>query len=215
MMAIKEGFNAIFGVNYDDFMLLDLPNLPSFNAKQMVPEGMCKSLLYMDPLMGLFDQALKKKGHIPYAEYATKIRDASMRVKEFGYIFDELATLCDVLEIKAELGIKTRKAYKEKDKAGLERLLGDYEQLKDLLKDLHGKLYRVWHNENKTNGWEIQDARLGGLIQRMGTCVMRIRSYLDGEIAILEELEEELLPVGDDTLISLNWYARLISRSLL
>ena len=47
---------------------------------------------------------------------------------------------------------------------------------------------------NKTYGFEIQDARLGGLMQRVKSCRERLLAFCDGEIDGIEELSEAVLP---------------------
>lgn len=53
----------------------------------------------------------------------------------------------------------------------------------------------LWYQENKPNGFEVQDARLGGLIQRLKNCREQLLQYVDGRLESLPELEEEPLPV--------------------
>ena len=62
----------------------------------------------------------------------------------------------------------------------------------------------------KPQGWEIQDARLGGLIQRINTCQLRLKAYLSGKLERLEEMEEDILPHK-----GFNNYTSLISSSLM
>ena len=71
------------------------------------------------------------------------------------------------------------------------------------------------HKENKPFGWEIQDARLGGLMQRLKTCHNRLIAYLRGDLERIEELEEEILPWSGSEYIHRNNYAGIISRSIL
>ena len=122
--------------------------------------------------------------------------------------------ILSILLEKAELGVKTRKAYKANDKQSLECLINDYQELVKRLENFHELFYNLWHKENKPQGWEIQDARLGGLMQRIKTCAKRLRAYLEGEIDALEELEETILPLWNGSLWGNN-YASLISRSLI
>lgn len=52
--------------------------------------------------------------------------------------------------------------------------------------------------ENKPNGFEVQDIRLGGLVQRMEHCKNRLEKFLCGELVSIPELEEELIePFGN------------------
>ena len=213
--SIAKGFYDLFGVNYADFMLLDLPNMDNFEDKQLQPAIYCKPLLYADPFMGNFDKSLEAREKIPYDEYAKAIKDAAGRAKEFRYIFDELATLCEVVDRKAYLGVRTRKAYENGDKAALKAVAEDCLKTKALLEKFHSQFYTLWHNENKSNGWEIQDARLGGVMRRLETCAYRLNTYIAGEIDRIEELEEPILPFKDSTYIGGNDYKSLISKSLL
>ena len=45
--------------------------------------------------------------------------------------------------------------------------------------------------ENKAFGLEVQEQRFGGMMYRMETCENRLRDYLDGKIARIEELDAE------------------------
>jgi hypothetical protein len=88
----------------------------------------------------------------------------------------------------------------------------DLTELEKRLTLFHEKFYTMWHKENKTFGWEIQDARIGGLIQRAKTCKRRIEDYLSGRLENIEELEVELLAITKDKIYGNN-YSRLISTS--
>ena len=53
-----------------------------------------------------------------------------------------------------------------------------------------------WHWINKPFGWEVQDIRLGGVKQRLITTSERLQQYIDGEVDVLEELEQPDLPLA-------------------
>ncbi|MBQ8394804.1 MAG: beta-N-acetylhexosaminidase [Clostridia bacterium] len=212
---IEKGFYELFGVEYADFMLLDLPNMHGFDDPQTEPLCFAKAFLFMDPFMGIFDSTVKDCYRVPYSEYAKKLREGAERAKDFRYIFDELATLCETLAIKTDLGVRTRSAYEKGDKEGLKELVKDYGRVKALVEKFHEAFYVLWHKENKSNGWEIQDARIGGLIRRLDTCARRLNDYIDGKITGIEELEEELLQAGDGKHVSCNRYLSMISRSVM
>ena len=50
-----------------------------------------------------------------------------------------------------------------------------------------------WYKENKGIGFEVQDARIGGLKQRVLHCKEMLMNYESGVIDRIDELEEELL----------------------
>ena len=213
MEKIQKGFYDTFGVEFSDFMLLDLPNLQDFDAKQMSPEGLCKPFMFMDPFLGIYDKTIENRAKIAYDEYAKTLREAAGRAKEFRYIFDELATLCEVLEVKTYLGVRTRQAYVKGDKAALKEIVKDYIKTKELVEKFHKEFYMLWHKENKSHGWEVQDARIGGVIRRLATCAYRLQTYIDGEIDTIEELDEQILVAGDGKYVGCNAYSHLVSRS--
>ena len=209
---IKKDFEKLFGLTADDMMLLDLPNMYSFEDEG-VQQNPCKCVLYADPFMGFMDTAVEYRGKIPYAAYAEKLAAAVSRVGEFGYIFDALAKLCSVMDIKYDLSLRTRKAYKAGDKKTLATIVADFAEAEKRLVIFHDAFYTLWHKENKPQGWEVQDARLGGLMQRLATCRKRLQAYLAGELDKIDELEEEILPHGNGQNLQHNFYCGAISMS--
>ena len=115
MEKIKSGFKALFGISYDDFTLLDLPNdtgKEDWNGTGW-PENPCRCLFYQDPFQGVYDwDYCHRQNYIPYGEYAEKLRAAKETAGEYAYLFTYMAELCSFLEIKARLGIRTRNWYR-------------------------------------------------------------------------------------------------------
>ena len=50
-----------------------------------------------------------------------------------------------------------------------------------------------WYRENKPNGFEVQDIRIGGLRLRIQHCKERLEAFAEGRIESLSELEEPIL----------------------
>ncbi len=210
--VIAQSFTQLFGYRWNDFMLLDLPNHSSVVTIQQDMENPCKSLLYNDYFLGILDPALEQEGHIPYEEFAEQLHKTAPKMGQYGYLFDCLGKLCDVLAVKAELGIKTRKAYQKKDKKELSALAEQYAQLPALLESFTEAFRALWLRENKPYGLEVHEARLGGLILRTRACESRIRQFVAGELPQIEELEENLLQYGEQKLQMAN-YRSLVSVS--
>ena len=82
----------------------------------------------------------------------------------------------------------------------------EYTQAIEKIKVFHRNYQIWWMSENKPQGFEMQDIRLGGLIQRLESCRERILAYCRGELHRIEELEE--LVLSDD--IGCSW-ARIIT----
>jgi hypothetical protein len=207
---IANGFKKMFGVSYEDFSLFDLPNRP-YETNEPWSAG--KTLLYTDPFMGWLDKNISNSPVFTYGENAERLEEAVIRAKEYGYIFDCMSKLCKVLDIKAELGIRVRKAYNDNDRMALENIVTELTVLYERLEEFHQSFYILWHKENKPQGFEIHDARIGGLMRRVITCKQRLKSYLMKKIEKIEELEEEILEYFDGKKLGHNVYMQLISMS--
>ena len=188
--VIKTGFEELTGENYDKFFDLDLLNL----IGEQIGEGgnLCKYALYSDPFNGFLDSAIPDGANAQYEEIARKLRKNSKSGK-YAYIFDCIAKLCDVLSRKAELGVLTRKAYQEKDRDALKKLVLTYKVTECNLEIFYKAFKKAWFTDNKPCGFDVHDVRLGALKQRVKSCRERLEGYLSGEIENIPELEEELL----------------------
>lgn len=191
--AIKAGFKAKFGVSFDDFMLLDLPDTPT--ASPVPPQWPTgpndpeKYMLYTDCFMGKFDGTVCPGDGESYAACAKKLAALSP-IPSFDYLFRSAEALCDVMAIKMELGVRTRAAYQEGRTA---EMLPDYRALLEKLERFYSVYRTQWLKENKPQGFEIQDIRLGGLIRRVKHCIWRLEEYAAGRLETIEELEEPVL----------------------
>ena len=190
---IKREFYEITGESFDAMMALELPNIVTGNRRES-PSHIAKPYLFSDPLLGFLDVTVKPGLGKEFAENAKVLREYAKNSLNYGYIFENLANLCDILEIKYELGARTRAAYKAGDKAALALIMDDYVKCATRVKKFHRSFSIQWHKENKANGFEVQDSRFGGLVMRLEACIARIEAYLAGGVDTLEELDEELLP---------------------
>ena len=202
---IKADFKEIVGGDFDDFMLLDLPNRvdPTHEGAPMGgythwPLHPSKVMLFSDYFNDFLDCTVNDGIGEKYGEVAKKLYAAKKRNPEFAYIFDTAAKLCDVLEYKYELGIKTRRAYESGDLKAL-RLLAkkDYAIVEKRLIKFTEAMQKQWFTDNKPQGFDIQDLRLGGMIRRTKACRQRILDYVNGKISLIPEYEEKLLPLPE------------------
>ena len=211
---IKSKFKKSFGLEFDEFLMLDLPNLihrqynghlhgvnPPLNSSSF--RGACelgaKTALYSDCFTGYRDVMVKDGHGKNFAAMAEKLRKISKNSRKWAYLFDEAAKLCDVLEYKYELGVKTRNAYLAGDNNELLRLANeDYTAVIKRAEVFHRAFKKLWFKENKPHGFEIHDIRLGGLIKRIESCKERILDFVKGKITSIPELDEELLPLDTD-----------------
>ena len=145
-------------------------------------------------MMGEFEAMAESKSYPnDYLKRACELYAIAKTSRAYGYIFKTLAALCEVLELKYEIGVKTRHAYRANDKEELKRLADDYLEISRRMKKLHTAFSYQWHKENKPHGFDIQDIRIGGVIARLEAARDRLQDLYDGEIDRIAELEEEQL----------------------
>ena len=153
-----------------------------------------KNRLYNDPFLGILDLNAEGADGGVYPEYAKRLHQRAAESAGFGWLFEAMAYLCDVLEIKFSLSEKTRTLYAVGDKAGLRALAeNEYSECLARLERFYRAYRTQWYKVNKTYGFEVQDARLGGLMQRMKSCSERLLAYCDGAVSAIEELAEPVL----------------------
>jgi hypothetical protein len=132
--------------------------------------------------------------HYRKLEKLMRKRRQTSPVRDLDFIFATPEKLVSVLAMKAELGIRLKKAYDEKDLITIQQIakseLPKLSKRVDALRTTHRT---EWHRIYKPFGWETLDHRYGGLISRIETVQMRLNDYLDGRIPNLEELEQERL----------------------
>ncbi|MCR5695051.1 MAG: beta-N-acetylhexosaminidase [Clostridia bacterium] len=190
MIDIKSAFEKKFGIGFDDFMLLELPDTPNTdNGSINNPE---KYMLYSDPFMGNLDSLVKGDEGERYLKCAEKLEKLS-HGNDYAHIFDVVYKLAKVIAIKYDLGVRTRELYLKKDVKGLTDIISVYDELLVKIDDFYNALEKWWMIENKPHGFDVQDIRIGGLIKRIKHCRNRLLLYVEGRIDRIEELEDTVL----------------------
>lgn len=191
MAAIKAGFQEKYGMAFDDFMLLDLPDTTNCTpASHYNPE---RYMLYNDCFCGIFD-CVVPEGYTPnYTACAEKLEKLADH-PAFGYLFASEAKLCRLLQVKYTIGVRTRSAYRAGDREALKAIVEDFKTMDVLVEDFYRAHQARWFRDNKPFGFDTQDLRIGGMKQRFTYCRERLEAYLRRDIDIIEELEEDILP---------------------
>lgn len=189
---IKAGFKELFGIDYDDFAAIDIPELNRPDGGRVINVNSEKYMLYNDYFLGIYDSITDSSRNVIYKNTADKIKKLADD-KNFGYLFKNIYSLMEVLAVKNDLGIRTRSAYKEQNRQELKAIVADYEKTEKLLADFLNAFTSQWYEENKPFGIEIHETRIGGLIQRTKSCRKRLEKYLSGDIDRIEELEQTIL----------------------
>lgn len=197
MESIKARFKAIVGMDFDEFMTLEQPDrmkcspnyFALYDGGRLNPT---KYLLFQDVFRGIFDSTVYDEGD--HFKNASKALEKASKNAEWGYMFKPIKALADVMDVKYNLGIKTREIYKTRDKEKIKALAEtEYSELIKRLESFYNEYEAVWLREKKAESFDVQDIRLGGLIQRIKHCQKRLLAYASGEESELSELETELL----------------------
>lgn len=192
---LSERMLSCTGERYEDFLLLELPNLtPDNPCPGRVSVGPAKYLLYQDALLGIYDRHVDEDTYPDhFAEAARLLGEAAKRSAGCGYLFETLSALCSALELKCALGVQLKKAYESGQRKELEALSVRTREAADRVEIFRRTMRKQWFLENRPFGWEVLDIRLGGVKARLDSAAERLNDYLEGRTERIEELEEPRL----------------------
>lgn len=190
--TIKKEFYDITGEKFDELTSLDLPDMVNFGEAANY-SVISKAMLYSDPFNGFLDSTITAGEFYRHYVNCAKRFAKYAKHSNYGYIFKSMQKLCNVLAVKNDLGVRTRQYYQDGDKNALKELIADYKKVERDLKEFYSAFKELWFRENKPHGFDVQDLRLGGLMNRMKSCRERLEQYVNGEIDAIPELEEKLL----------------------
>jgi hexosaminidase len=198
---ISSRFTACCGGDFEDFMSLRLfdetPGVEKDNPHSCNPS---KYLLYQDVLLGLFDRHAEG---LPlddwYAKLMLDMEKAGDRNPQYAALFRHYRTLAEILSQKALLGVKLTAAYRSGRREEMKKCADLCGALSEKLPELQQSWSTLWLSVYKPFGMERIDQRLGGDLLRLKAAENRVRSYLDGEIASIPELEQERLFIDGRT----------------
>lgn len=184
------------GASYKDFLEMEqVNNVPLREDYGKDIANPYKYMLYQDILNGKFDCHIPEGIEKHFSEMAEYMKKLGKKNKEYEEFFKTLSSLCSVLKIKAALGINLKKAYDAKDMEALEVYANKV--LPELVKR-YEKYYAdnkaQWNKYNRPCGFEVQDIRFGGLIQRAKTVRLVLLDYIEGKTDSIPELEVERIP---------------------
>ncbi|MBR2634346.1 MAG: beta-N-acetylhexosaminidase [Clostridia bacterium] len=187
---IRRKFKERYGISYESFLNLDLKITQKTVAN---PE---KYLLYNDPFLGLLDSTLSGGESERYARFARCLSRHGKHPR-FGLLFRSQAALAKTLSHKAELGARTRAAYQSGDKKAAAALLAEYDRAIRSLERFAELFCALWLSENRPQGLEVQETRLGGALFRLKSCRRRWALWIETDQPI-PELEEKALDYFGD-----------------
>ncbi len=188
---LRKHFQLCMGHNLDNFMALEIDNIPNDISKDQLL-AVSREVLYQDILCGIFDknfEGLNLKDH-----YRAK-HETLKTVCEAGLepLFDYYTALTKVLYEKAEIGIDIKRAYDKRDIDALTALTAELKQLLADYSIMCDKFETLWNTQNKAFGYDVYDIRTGGAKARIQTAIKKLTAYTDGKLEKIEELEENRL----------------------
>lgn len=226
---VGKRFKACTGADYVAFldmeMLENLPGRTTYGRKPMLPT---RYLFFQDVMQGKFDAHVPEGSEAWCAECEEKLSKLAANPEkcgQYGYVFDTLKVFAGVLTQKAELGIKVRKAYLEKNVAAMKNICK--ETLPEVIRRSEEFIQCCryqWMKENKAFGYEVCDIRFGGYMARLNYALSVLTEWVTkaerGELMELEELEAERIPVRDyiendldGVIINVNKWNQFVSAS--
>ena len=156
-----------------------------------------KPLFWQDVMEGIFDVYAIARKMTPHYQSTAKIFEGHTTDEKWGYLYDYAYRVMDYLAEKTYIAEHLVPAYKAGDKEMLKDIADIHlPSLKEKTAAVHKAHKTAWFRNNKIIGWQNLDIRYGGVAARCDTAIMLINAYLAGEIATLEELEEQRLHIG-------------------
>lgn len=191
MKKIKQEFKDIVGEDYDR-----LNSLKDVYKYIPMVEGIpttTKPLIYMDLFNAFISDYLKdvkKEDFLRLSKRYSKYAKDS----KFEHLFKSSSAYLKVLALKFDMPYRLKDAYDKKDIETLKNIAKEIKQLIKAVEEFHQLFRTLWNFENRPQGFDIQDMRLGGLMTRLSSCKQTLLDYIDGKIETIEELDEERLP---------------------
>lgn len=196
MEKLKRRTRFCTGISYEDFYsLTKLYQLPGLETDFAEPPNPASSLLWQDPLMGLYDAEVAQ--YPIGAHFAACCREYEAICEKspaHEAIFRIPAQLSRVLARKGDLGLRMKKAYDAGDRKTLEAIAREIPEILADMRELNRVQRQRYLSVNKPFGFDKCDLLLGGQMARLETARVRLTDYLEGRIPVIEELAADRLP---------------------
>ena len=196
--AVKENFGFITGVCADDIINMEIADYPAGDADKSKVKNPSRYYLYNDPLAGLLDkhaQGLELSRF--YGKIGEEYAEKGTKIGFFAEAFEYYKAVVNVLELKADFGVKLKKAYDEKDIPTLKKLYDLSIETEKRIDNLNAVHRRSWLFYNKANGFEVHDMIYGALKSRFQTLRFQLERFFADTSYVIDELSAQRLPFAN------------------
>lgn len=206
---LSDILEAVTGDPLKRWVDLELPN--KLRKELSAYENPSKPLLYQDPLNGFYDSKVKLEYSKTYRSVARILKNDSRKSDKFFHVYMSLSSLCFLLEIKSVIGLRLREAYQSHNLEELNKCLVDLKKSIKRLETFKNNFCQQWILENKPQGFDVIDGRLGYLNNRLITSYKLVKDYLSKKTNSIPELDEKIVALDDNDIISDNSWAMIAS----
>ena len=202
MEKLRKRFEATTGGSFDAFW--DMSLYHNYFDDQSEYEGghnyhnrfYGQILYWQDILSGLYDNTLFGR---PMSQHYKKSLEKYSKYSggKWDYLYSHVRLTLEYLAIKTEIAEKLHPAYQSGDKETLKYISNTLlPAFIDVAERAHMSHRAVWFRDNKSSNFAAIDIKYGGVKERAKTAIMLLNAYLNGEIDVIEELEEVRLHKG-------------------
>jgi hypothetical protein len=222
-LRAKRRVEALTGMDPEALLNLEeINNLPGRLQYGERVANPCKYILYENVLTGKFACHIPKGSGAHLEKQISWLRANAKKEGAYAYLFETLASLTDVLALKAEMSKRLVAAYKAEDRNAVRRIeTEEIPLLEEKIKEYHVAFREQWMRENKSFGFDVIDIRLGGLLAQLETTRRILKEWITGERQRIEELEAPRLPYAgeenkgyDNGLIMVNRWERIAAQNI-
>ncbi len=205
---IKKRFKYIFGFAADDILDLEEMNYPAGRKNSIVPveQDYVKTsfaLLYNDPLIGLVDKYIEGVDACTfYKRMYENFKDRGPDKGLFAPGFRYIKSIMHLLSVKADYGIRLKKAYDSRDNEMLDKLYEESKVIEELYGNFKKEAREFYLFYNKAFGSEVTELHNAAMASRFATVRHHLDKLKEDPTYVIEELECErmyLVPPGQKT----------------
>lgn len=186
----------LFGIQKDFFLHAGALAMPMIESRWygIVDTFYGRGLFYTDLLYNLTGTETVYAEHLDSYKAALNVMRGGFEQEKWDIFRRNAEKIYEILVIKAELISNLRQRYKAGDRAYLTQvaestlpaLIAKYKELLPIWQTM-------WLQTYKPFGWEITNGRLGYITVRLEYALQTLRSYLDGTLSTIEELDADFI----------------------